>query len=189
MGRLQTRGELFQQHIRIVDLGPMFVAQHRRHADFLRAYGDHSIPGHKRAIDHGRVGTQKRTRLLTVIGYQRQQHTGRQAEIVRAESDRSVLHSGQGVDRHLELDLGLGPKPANLVSRVHRYHIPAAPGELFDQRVPPREAAVLVGQSRTSTRFDVSILSSRENQNQLGFLPTLEQLFLRQCVRRGLGRR
>jgi hypothetical protein len=83
------------------------------------------LAGVGQAVDNGRVGTDERRPRVAFVGRDGNQLAGRQAEIVRAEADRSILHLLESFGRHLKLDLRLTAEPAHLIPHIQGDNLPA----------------------------------------------------------------
>ena len=135
-----------------------------RDTDFdVPGLDDLVLPGQRRIEDRG-VGGNKRTGLVVGGSGEGDQLQDAQLEIVRAETDRPIADPLQPFNGHLELDFRLPAGAAHLIADIQRDDVPAAALQFLHQRMPARQAALLVHQPGAAARFDVTVLFARDQR-------------------------
>ena len=139
-------------------LGAMMLAREHRH-----------ITAHK--IAHRAVGPCDCSQNLA----------GREPQVAVAQRHGPILHRPKTLHRMGKLYLLLLAKPLYLTAHIQRNHRPSALlGQLSDQSVTPRQAALLIFQARAAAGLDITHLLPGQDQRHLRFRPAVE-------VRRRLG--
>jgi len=101
----------------------------------------------------------------------RNQDIVRKLQVLFAVRDSGVIHGPQGLRCPMKFDFGLGAIPTDLIATVDRDHIPSALTQVGEQGIAAINTPFLIFQTRATTRLEISVLISRDIEDQPRVLP------------------